>query len=170
MYGILKRFWSAVQVPTMRQAGRPSRVFIRGTEILFKPLPLSDRNIRYNRKWDINRIWFVVLRTLDSFKTHYTIPLRNWPVRLRILKWKYFSGGNFGKQGEFHAICQWIPFCFFALQGDLVCIVNEHEKRVDCICGQWQKTVWLVRNAELTRGLTCHSSFTTANTNISTNS
>ena len=50
-----------------------------------------------------------------------------------------------------------------ALQGGLVHIVSGHKKRVDWFCGQWQKTVWLVRNRELTRGLTCLFSYSTAN-------
>jgi hypothetical protein len=36
-------------------------------------------------------------------------------------------------------------------------------ERVDCFCGQWQKTVWLVCNEKLTLGLTCPPSYINAN-------
>jgi hypothetical protein len=53
MYGIPKNFCSAVRVTTVRQEGQPPRVprsDIGRTEIVFKPSPLSGRNVRYNRK------------------------------------------------------------------------------------------------------------------------
>lgn len=150
-------------VPAVRQAARLRRVprsDIRGTEIVFKTLPLSDRNLRHNRKWDINRIWIAVLRTLDSFKLHYTIPTAKLTCaptysKMELRFWrKLWQAGRISRQ---------LTFCFFALRGGLVHIVTGHKKRADLFCGQWQKTVRLVRNRELTRGLTCPLSYSIVN-------
>jgi hypothetical protein len=85
-------------------APRPAQQYARNRNRIYSIIFLSDLNIRYNRKWGVNRIWFAVLRTPASFKTHYIIPLQNWPVRLQHTKmelrfWrKLWQSGKISRQ------------------------------------------------------------------------